>query len=333
MAFSEQSLDGYNKASYWQLFISLHSLPVVQELLLNALDLTAGPITIVDYGSSECYNSMIYFSKLIQSFREQSNREILIIHNDLPDNNWNLSCNLINTSEESYLKFPEVYYSTIGRSFFQQILPNESVHLGFSSFSFHYLSKKPVRIEGDLTFPHEGTKMQARADIKAILTNRINELVKGGTITIIVSGLSPEGNLNLGKLYYLPFVALMDKGIISKEEMQTLEWNTYSMKLEEWSAALDEFKEKIEVVKLEMNKEVCPFYTKFLENNNLEEYKENLMSFIAMISKLQLFSILNKTKEERERIFEIYKGELLNVINEADEISMHMTTLVLKRIS
>ena len=87
MAFSEQSLDGYNKASYWQLFISLHSLPVVQELLLNALDLTAGPITIVDYGSSECYNSMIYFSKLIQSFREQSNREILIIHNDLPDNN------------------------------------------------------------------------------------------------------------------------------------------------------------------------------------------------------------------------------------------------------
>ena len=332
MAFSRYSLQGYNKASYFQLCVNMNSLNAVEDQLRNSLKLTDKPLTIVDYGSSEGYNSMIYFSKLLHNFRKYSNREISIIHTDLEENNWNLMCNLLNTSDESYLKLPNVYYSFIGKTFFEQLLPRESVHLGFSAFSFHYFSKKPVRMPGDLSFPHHGMTIQAKSDIDTLLTHRINELVKGGTISIILAGTGKVTNLNSGRLYYLPFVALVEKGIIRKEEIQNLEWNLHGLKLEEWNEILDNYKDKVEILKLELKKEISPYYTTFLQDGNAEKYKDDLAEYVSMLSKLQLFGILNRNNEEKERIFELFKEEVRKVINLTDEIYLEMITVILKKI-
>ena len=87
--------------------------------LQYSLSITPGPIVLADYGCSEGYNSMIYFNTLFQAFREHSDREISITHTDLPDTNWVLVNNTLTSSEESYLKLENIYFSTIGKSFFQ----------------------------------------------------------------------------------------------------------------------------------------------------------------------------------------------------------------------
>ena len=112
MAFEHHSLSGYNSCSSWQLHMALKSIPQVLQNLLSSIQLTPGPLVVADYGCSEGYNSMIYFKTLFQAFREQSDREIFITHTDLPNNNWNIFSNLLNTSEDSYLLLPKIDFST-----------------------------------------------------------------------------------------------------------------------------------------------------------------------------------------------------------------------------
>ncbi|CAG9324228.1 unnamed protein product [Blepharisma stoltei] len=44
-------------------------------------------------------------------------------------------------SNESYRKVPNTFFSAIGLSFYEQILPEETVHVGFSSSAIHWLSE------------------------------------------------------------------------------------------------------------------------------------------------------------------------------------------------
>ena len=331
MAFEHHSLSGYNSCSSWQLHMALKSIPQVLQNLLSSIQLTPGPLVVADYGCSEGYNSMIYFKTLFQAFREQSDREIFITHTDLPNNNWNIFSNLLNTSEDSYLLLPKIYFSTVGKSFFQQLFPNESVHLGFAAFSFHYISKKPIRKPDDRAPRHEAMIEQAKSDMKIILQHRINELVLGGFLTAMFAATSSVPNMGFGMLLYQPFINLIEKGVISQEEIKGLEWNTCGLKIEELNEVLENFSERIEVISVQVTKEVCPYYTQFLEDNDFEKYKDSVVKSIGMLCKLPLYSILDKPDEEKERIFELFEVELRSSIKDSVELHLEVTTLVLRK--
>ena len=218
MAFEQYSLSGYNSSSSWQLHIALKSIPQMLENLFSCLELTLGPLAVVDYGCSEGHNSMIYFKTLFQAFREQSDREIFITHTDLPNNNWNIFSNLLNTSEDSYLLLPKIYFSTVGKSFFQQLFPNESVHLGYAAFSFHYFSKKPIRKPDDHAARHVAMIEQGKSDLKILLQHRIHELVSGGFLTAMIVATAAVPNINFDLLLSQPFVNLNEKGYYRKKK-------------------------------------------------------------------------------------------------------------------
>ena len=190
------------------------------------------PIVVLDYGSSEGYNSMIYFRKVFDTFRKKSDRPITIIHTDLPNNNWSAMLNILNTSEHSYLRLNDIYYSTVGTSFFSQLVPSNSVHVGFSGFAFHYLSKRPDKKRSDNNFWHKGISEQAVIDMTTILNHRINELVVDGTLTIVVTANSIYDK-NVGTLFFFPFLNLLKKGVITQEEIDRLEWTNYGMHMSE----------------------------------------------------------------------------------------------------
>jgi len=73
-----------------------------------------------------------------------------------------------------------------GTNFYSQCVPSNTVHLGFSSTSMHWLSKKPCDITGAIhhtmiTNQQEKEKYakQAEEDWEQILLQRAEELASG----------------------------------------------------------------------------------------------------------------------------------------------------------
>jgi len=79
-----------------------------------------------------------------------------------------------------------VFVTTCGTNFYSQCLPPQSVNVGFSATSMHWLRDKPCSVTGALhhtmiTLPEEAEKFQKQAakDWETILLARAKELVPG----------------------------------------------------------------------------------------------------------------------------------------------------------
>ena len=89
----------------------------------------------------------------------------------------------------SFLRdFSNVFVQACGTNFYDQCVPCNTVHLGFSATSMHWLREKPCDITGALhhtmaTDPEEKKKFsqQAEKDWELILLQRAKELVPGDT--------------------------------------------------------------------------------------------------------------------------------------------------------
>ena len=65
-----------------------------------------------------------------------STRAISVVHTDLPENDFSGLFQTSNTDRNSYLQHDRaVFASAVGRSFYEQVLPSESVTLGWSSWA------------------------------------------------------------------------------------------------------------------------------------------------------------------------------------------------------
>ncbi|UJR24571.1 hypothetical protein I4U23_005946 [Adineta vaga] len=129
----------YNKNSIPQNVAIQSSFQVIKEAV-DALDVFSVTI-IADYGSSQGVNSIHAMKKIIDCLRKQKKSKIdpLVIHNDLPTNDW--------TSLHRLLNEDKTYHGVAsGRSFYEQCLPTNSLSVGYSSTAIHWLSKKPCDI-------------------------------------------------------------------------------------------------------------------------------------------------------------------------------------------
>jgi hypothetical protein len=292
MAFQQYALKGYNKSSEWQLDINLAHSSLLIEQVLKASEQFEEPLVLVDYGCSEGKNSIILFKKVVEELRKVSPKEVIVFHTDLPGNDWNEFNRLMNDKDFGYLFDGNFHAFTIGRSFFQQILPSNSVHVGYSAYAFHYLSNKPVREPGDFSFPHKNFLIQAKNDMREILKLRHLELVKGGTLTVVVAGAGDSVNMNMGKLFILPFMSLVEQGILSQSDLMKLEWNLHAMKKQDMEEILSEFSSNFKLLSISESKNICPHYLSYLSTQDLESYIDSLSKYFLTLMELQLLSIL-----------------------------------------
>ena len=73
---------------------------------------------------------------------------ISVVHVDQPSNDFNTLFAVLDADPERYvLSQPNVFPSAIGRSFYENVVPPSSVHLGWSSYAaiwFSAVSSRPV---------------------------------------------------------------------------------------------------------------------------------------------------------------------------------------------
>ena len=109
----------------------------------------SGVIVIADYGSSQGKNSLAPMAVAISTVRARADpeRSILVCHEDQPSNDFNALFELLDSHPDRYqLADPNVFPCAIGRSFYENVLPEEFVHVGCSSYAAMWISRIPALI-------------------------------------------------------------------------------------------------------------------------------------------------------------------------------------------
>lgn len=189
------------------------------------------PIVIADYGSADGRNSLGPIGAAVGALRQRLgiDREISVVHTDLPENDFASLFALLATDSASYLRDdPAIFASAIGRSFYQQLLPSGSVTLGWSSWSVQWLSRIPCAIPDQLgiAFSNDAAARaafaaQAARDWETFLTARAQELRSGGRLAIVTMACDENGKFGYDAqmaAMYAALLELVDNGLVSRDE-------------------------------------------------------------------------------------------------------------------
>ncbi|CAF4129135.1 unnamed protein product [Adineta steineri] len=297
--------------------------------------------SIVDYGCSHGANSFVAVQAIIKALTQKYGptieNQISVIYNDLPQNDWSALFQVVLQSAVTSL--------ASGKSFYQQILPSNSVQFGYTSTANHWLSKKPCNLrEHCIAFggksSTEELKMwstQAAEDYRLFLQHRSNELKKGAVLVCV--NLS---RIDVNDTGILPiFHNLYRSAITVLDEDELLNYNIqeYFRSLEEQTdpSLLKEL--SFELICADLHLLENPIYQDYYQKNiNLEEFIEKYTEFVRSWSESSLISCLRKdrTQEEQMKISEKFWNEFRNGIRlqgaELFENNLYRSYIVLRKL-
>jgi hypothetical protein len=180
------------------------ALPLLEKAARNVtLDTSNQPIVIADYGSSQGKNSMAPIQIAISRFRERlgPDRPIFVFHIDQSSNDFNSLFEVLDSDPDRYiLGEPNVFPAAIGKSFYEPVLPPDSVHVGWCSYAAVWLSRIPAVIPDHFISPHSTGRVRAEferqgaRDWEAFLSLRARELRPGGRLVVVLPALADDGS-------------------------------------------------------------------------------------------------------------------------------------------
>jgi hypothetical protein len=240
----------YNRNSRVQAAGSSPALPML-ERAAKSVTLPAGsqPIVIADYGSSQGHNSLVPIAAAIEVLRERCGpeREISVVHTDLPQNDFTALFQTLLNDSSSYLRTDSaVFASAIGRSFYEQVLPSRAVTLGWTSWAVQWLSKAPGSIPDQIQVAYSkdaetlaGYYGQAAEDWQNFLLARGRELCPGGRLVVLTMALDENrefGYRPLLEAMYAALVEMASSGFIRAEELRRMAIPTVGRSREDFLA-------------------------------------------------------------------------------------------------
>lgn len=193
------------------------------------------PIAIVDYGAATGYNSLLPIGAAITIIRKRTRTDhaILVAHTDVAGNDFTALFSTLADDQDSYLKKDSATYaSVVGRSFYTQILPSDSIALGWSSWAIHWLRRVPMPVPDHVEISYSTDEQARRAyarqaaeDWRDFVAFRGRELAPGGRLLVLTVGVEPDGTSGFKAAYDAIMTALhrfVDDGLITADEMRTM---------------------------------------------------------------------------------------------------------------
>jgi hypothetical protein len=231
----------YNRSSRVQAGGLSPALPLLKQAA-RAVPLAAAPepIVIADYGCSEGHNSLSPMAGAIGALRERTgpDRAISVVHIDQPGNDFNALFQLLAHDRESYLAAdPAVFASAVGRSFYEQVLPANSVTIGWSSWAVQWLSRIPAVIPDHIqvAFSSDAAAraafaQQAAEDWRRFLALRARETRSGGRLVLLTMATDDAGDFGYRAVVQAMYGALMslaEEGIVHREDARRMAIPTF----------------------------------------------------------------------------------------------------------
>jgi hypothetical protein len=131
-----------------------------------------------------------------------------VYHIDQPSNDFKSLFEVLDADPDRYvLDEPNVFPAAIGRSFYENVLPPGSVHLGWSSYAAVWLSRIPALIPGHFIYLRStGTvraefDRQGAHDWETFLSLRARELRPGGRLVVVLPAISNDESTGLEPIF------------------------------------------------------------------------------------------------------------------------------------
>ncbi|MGH3677356.1 MAG: SAM-dependent methyltransferase [Mycobacterium sp.] len=169
------------------------------------------PIGIADYGASTGHNSLLPIGAAIAVLRRRTrpDQSILVAHTDVPDNDFTALFRTLAEDPDTYLRGDSATFaSAVGRSFYNQILPSNSINLGWSSWAIQWLSKTPAPIPDHVLVAYSSDEgifaqyaKQAAHDWHEFIAFRGRELRRGGRLVVMTPAVDDEGEFGFRPLF------------------------------------------------------------------------------------------------------------------------------------
>ena len=160
------------------------------------------PLVVADYGASQGINSIRPMGVAIQGLRYRfgAERAIEVVHTDLPSNDFASLFATLHEHPGSYLAGQQgIFPSAIGRSYFEPLFPPGRVHLGWNSWTLHWLSHNPVQVDDHVlailsrsSSAREQVRLRLAEDWENFLRARSAELAPGAKLVSLSMGATPE---------------------------------------------------------------------------------------------------------------------------------------------
>ncbi|KAL4929861.1 S-adenosyl-L-methionine-dependent methyltransferase [Aspergillus undulatus] len=211
-------------------------------------DVQGKTIILADYGCSEGSNSIRMIRKALESCPEEC--AITIVFNDTPANDY-IS---LSSTIDRFLRVPEATKSRkimplmAPQSYYDQLVPDASVDIGFSTACLHWISRlQPA--SGDLLPNDADISAEVLSDISRFLCARYHEVRNDGHLLL---SFPVDGELSLKCAYPSIFQSIKDlaaEGMISQAAASKFRLPFHFRTPEEINQALDAAREKWQVEK------------------------------------------------------------------------------------
>ena len=189
------------------------------------------PIVVADYGASTGHNSLLPVGAAIAVLRKRTRPEhsVLVAHTDVADNDFTVLFQTLEDDPDSYLrKDAASFASAVGRSFYTQILPSNSVNLGWTSWAIQWLSRIPAPVPDHLQVAYSGDEKvkaayakQAAFDWHEFVAFRGRELCPGGRLVVMTMAIGDDGEFGYRPLFDGMLAELADlvaQGLVTEDE-------------------------------------------------------------------------------------------------------------------
>lgn len=193
------------------------------------------PIVIADYGASTGHNSLLPIGAALNVLRTRTRPDhaVSVTHTDVPGNDFSALFTTLADDPDSYLhKDGAAYCSAVGRSFYTQVLPSNSVSLGWSSWAVQWLSRVPGPLSGAVHVSrqndqsvHAAYNRQAALDWHEFVAFRGRELTPGGRLVVLTMGLTENGDFGMHQLFDAAEAALEDcaaEDLVTAQELDAM---------------------------------------------------------------------------------------------------------------
>ena len=328
------------KGDYWlttkgTMDVIAVATPLVKQALEKmAFGSDTTPFCVTDMGCADGGSSMALLREIAKTVRaREPDREIQIIYTDQPRNNYNALFQLLHGVDGSSLKsyrdeFERLYVHASGTSFYEQMVPDNSLDLGFSCTAMHWLRSKPTDISdhihavGARGDELAAIKRQAVVDWQSLLLRRAAELKEGGRL-VLVNFCRDEQGRYLGNTGYVNMFdtfnrlwrELVTKGSITESEYRHTTFPQYYHSLEEYRQPFDADDGPVSraglVLEQAQSKIVqCPYRADFNRHGDAVKFARDYVPTLRSWSESTFFGALSTDRptHEREQLVDEFYG-------------------------
>lgn len=268
------------------------------------------PFVIADFGAAGGGNSLEPMRRALAA--RAAPGPALVVHTDIPTDDFSALFELVETAPGTYLRQPGTFALAAGRSFYERLLPDRFLSLGWSSIAVHWLSAVPAAIPDQIycSFARGGVRdvlrRQSARDWRAFLDHRAHELRPTGRLIVLGGAARDDGSSGAEGLMEAAdgsLRALVDAGTLTAAEYARMTIPTWNRTLAEFQApfASGELDGTLTLRRHDLHWLPDPYLEAFRRDADLDRYLDGVAGFFRAAFEQSLWASLDNDRADAAR--------------------------------